>query len=242
MTVGDRPYDAVNGNWPTQDSIGFDGGSWNLKEFVGNNPVIWLDPSGLIRFPLPSCGTAAISTDAQQLCKCLPGLTKAANRNINACMSRYFARNPDQANYCTSKRVNTAQFSCIQNFCNKPCNNIVCVNPHDDTTQLWDPQVGGKIGTGFSNCINHGGFTFPPKVPAIMPCATIYLCDPNCIMNHPSNPGVSDKWSGTALTILHELGHVCNVNDDHDTGNPSFCNDILARCLYVPPPISHTNS
>ena len=48
MYVRARYYDLVNGTWISRDPIGFDGGSWNTREYVGNNPIAGSDPSGLI--------------------------------------------------------------------------------------------------------------------------------------------------------------------------------------------------
>jgi RHS repeat-associated protein len=41
-----RWYDPVNGNWLSQDPIGFAGGQTNTSEFVGNSPTNYTDPSG----------------------------------------------------------------------------------------------------------------------------------------------------------------------------------------------------
>jgi RHS repeat-associated protein len=42
-----RWYDPVNGNWLSQDPIGFAGGQTNTSEFVGNSPTNGIDPSGM---------------------------------------------------------------------------------------------------------------------------------------------------------------------------------------------------
>jgi RHS repeat-associated protein len=39
------------GRWDSRDKLGFDSGSWNPYEYVGNNPVRWADPSGLAPCP-----------------------------------------------------------------------------------------------------------------------------------------------------------------------------------------------
>jgi RHS repeat-associated protein len=41
-----RWYDPVNGDWLSQDPIGFAGGQTNTSEFVGNSPTNYTDPSG----------------------------------------------------------------------------------------------------------------------------------------------------------------------------------------------------
>ena len=45
-----RYYDSKVGRFVTKDPIGFAGGDENLYAYVGNNPVIWIDPSGKVWF------------------------------------------------------------------------------------------------------------------------------------------------------------------------------------------------
>lgn len=47
-----RQYDARNGRFLSQDSIGFAGGDENLYRYVGNNPVNLTDPTGTIAVKL----------------------------------------------------------------------------------------------------------------------------------------------------------------------------------------------
>jgi RHS repeat-associated protein len=46
---GHRDYNAQIGRWTTKDPIGFDGGDANVYAYVGNNPIMFSDPSGLCR-------------------------------------------------------------------------------------------------------------------------------------------------------------------------------------------------
>jgi RHS repeat-associated protein len=45
MQVRARFLDTVKGRWPSRDPIG-SADDWDAYRFVGNNPVIWIDPSG----------------------------------------------------------------------------------------------------------------------------------------------------------------------------------------------------
>lgn len=42
-----RYYDPMEGRFISKDPIGFDGGDVNLYGYVQNNPINWVDPSGL---------------------------------------------------------------------------------------------------------------------------------------------------------------------------------------------------
>ncbi len=47
VRFGARDYDATIGRWTTKDPIGFNGGDTNLYNYVGNNPMSYVDPTGL---------------------------------------------------------------------------------------------------------------------------------------------------------------------------------------------------
>ncbi len=48
MWVKARHLSGTQGRWLSQDPIGFGGGDWNLWRYVGNNPIIGIDPRGLL--------------------------------------------------------------------------------------------------------------------------------------------------------------------------------------------------
>jgi len=50
---GARDYDPHTGRWTAKDPIGFLGGDANLYGYVSNDPVNWIDPSGLQSGPYP---------------------------------------------------------------------------------------------------------------------------------------------------------------------------------------------
>ena len=45
-----RYYDPMAGRFISKDPIGFAGGDVNLYRYVGNGPVVWIDPSGLLKY------------------------------------------------------------------------------------------------------------------------------------------------------------------------------------------------
>ncbi len=63
-----RHYDPNTGRFLSEDPIGFAGGDANLYRYVGNNPVNYVDPSGLIQAgnPLVNLGLNSASTVASR--------------------------------------------------------------------------------------------------------------------------------------------------------------------------------
>ncbi|XZE36951.1 RHS repeat-associated core domain-containing protein [Pirellulaceae bacterium SH501] len=47
-----RYYDTATGRWLSNDPIGFAAGDTNIQRYVGNNPVNYVDPSGLVGEPI----------------------------------------------------------------------------------------------------------------------------------------------------------------------------------------------
>lgn len=49
VRFGARDYDPETGRWTGKDPIGFNGGDTNLYGYVANDPVNWVDPTGLAK-------------------------------------------------------------------------------------------------------------------------------------------------------------------------------------------------
>jgi RHS repeat-associated protein len=74
---GARDYDAETGRWTAKDPIGFAGGDTNLYGYVANDPVNFIDPTGLIRYNAPPPRTVPVT-----------GATENALRCTEACLQR----------------------------------------------------------------------------------------------------------------------------------------------------------
>ena len=57
IRFGARDYDPVVGRWTAKDPIGFEGGDTNLYSYVGQNPLNYVDPSGLSQLSLTPIGS-----------------------------------------------------------------------------------------------------------------------------------------------------------------------------------------
>ncbi len=55
--------DPVTGRWITRDPIGYAAGALNLYEYVGSNPLVWVDPFGLYKTDADKLGE-----ELQKLC------------------------------------------------------------------------------------------------------------------------------------------------------------------------------
>ncbi|MCB9419049.1 MAG: hypothetical protein H6667_04560 [Ardenticatenaceae bacterium] len=54
VRFGLRDYDPVNGRWTSKDPVGFNAGDTNLYAYVQNDPVNFIDPTGLQQAAAPS--------------------------------------------------------------------------------------------------------------------------------------------------------------------------------------------
>ena len=52
---GARDYDAWTGRWASKDPIRFEAGDANIYAYVGQNPINWFDPTGLVKGPITRC-------------------------------------------------------------------------------------------------------------------------------------------------------------------------------------------
>ncbi|MGH7517999.1 MAG: RHS repeat-associated core domain-containing protein [Gemmatimonadales bacterium] len=61
VRFGARDYDASTGRWTAKDPIGFNGGDGNLYAYVGNEPVGYIDPTGLFVWDILDVGFFLLS-------------------------------------------------------------------------------------------------------------------------------------------------------------------------------------
>ena len=117
MMLGARYYEPYIGRFISQDPIGYEGGL-DLYAYVGDNPVSWLDPSGLERVPGELADETAykawfgfiyrfVGEDYSQAYKCLPGVnpTYKIRPDCSGTYSAavYFGAQQDFSPYLTSR-------------------------------------------------------------------------------------------------------------------------------------------
>jgi len=74
VRFGARDYDPETGRWTNKDPIGFGGGDSNVMLYVANDPINFVDPSGLLN-PVKALVAAAVG---------LNGIRKTASGGISA--------------------------------------------------------------------------------------------------------------------------------------------------------------
>ncbi len=80
VRFGARDYDPTTGRWTAKDPIGFAGGDTNLYGYVANDPVNWIDPSGLCGIDL----AVDIAATGYSLYKAIRGCGSATEIGLNA--------------------------------------------------------------------------------------------------------------------------------------------------------------
>ena len=81
-----RYYDAKTGEFLSQDPSGFTGGDYNLYRYVGNNPLLYGDPTGLCRSAITS-GTSNYNTSALSSLYASLGVPAGLSNNYSAIAS-----------------------------------------------------------------------------------------------------------------------------------------------------------
>ncbi|WP_062154553.1 RHS repeat-associated core domain-containing protein [Beggiatoa leptomitoformis] len=80
---GARDYEAETRRWTSKDPIGFAGGDSNLFGYVANDPVNWVDESGLVGTN-PSCSCIATNVNSKTyLLQKNIGLVDIENGHVN---------------------------------------------------------------------------------------------------------------------------------------------------------------
>jgi RHS repeat-associated protein len=95
VRFGARDYDAVTGRWTAKDPILFRGGQMNLYVYVGNDPVNYFDPTGLVtcRFTLDGNGGARLVCTSDEDGRTIVDTTSVGSgrgrcRNNSVCENR----------------------------------------------------------------------------------------------------------------------------------------------------------
>ena len=84
VRFGARDYDAVSGRWTAKDPIRFAGGDSNLFGYVSNNPVNFIDPSGLLETACVIAGNKACEL-AHKRCRAGMGMMSLSTTTAFLC-------------------------------------------------------------------------------------------------------------------------------------------------------------
>ena len=77
-----RYYNPQTGRYITPDPIGLEGGI-NLFAYVGNNPMYWIDPWGLIRYNAPPPKTVPVEGGTKRALECVEQCLKRTTANTS---------------------------------------------------------------------------------------------------------------------------------------------------------------
>lgn len=119
------------------DPIGFSGGSWSLYKYVENNPVNWVDPSGLIHSMCPDTRSGAGPGERSMPWKVIPDPKQPVTQLPNGVTQ-----------YC---------FIVVDQYCDPYCNPDAQIQEHVEATSHPDPPDFG----GSSSWGRLGGHTSP---------------------------------------------------------------------------------
>ncbi len=114
-----RMYDSASGRFCSRDPIGFEGSTWNLFEYVGSQPMIGSDPSGLAYSQTWfMCGGKLERQTPGQSKECCGGKV-FSNRNYTCENNRITPKNPPTPTppycgyFCTRASESSDYFLCI---------------------------------------------------------------------------------------------------------------------------------
>jgi RHS repeat-associated protein len=133
-----RQYNPKYGRWLSRDPIGFDGGN-NLWNYVGNNPVRFNDPSGLILWPTDPAEQARLEKLFQQNKDWAEQEARKRVQRIQEENAKYYQEHPEELD-----ELGRQAYEDIRNFI-LSMGAIECPSP-----------VGSKLPKGWGNIGSHG--------------------------------------------------------------------------------------
>jgi RHS repeat-associated protein len=180
-----RVLDSVKGRWDSRDTQGFGGGDWNLYRYVGNNPVVRTDPSGLADC-LGPCSQLGVPSYPKVPCP--PSIGSAKNELCTALKGLGLKKI-----VATGCLTGPLQAQCLLDWCNGGSGNIYCL----------PASVSDCNGTCAVTYASDGSQC--PNIPTYA-CVPGIISNPLCQYNGGKNT--------LATTILHERIHACGSGDD----------------------------
>ena len=186
-----------------------------------NNPVMYTDPSGNLP-QIIGCGSGARKF-LQKVCKYVNSHIgeDIRTRRINRCISTFAYRAGTPCPSLTPDKV-----KCFQGWC--ASGRIECYKRSGIPGR---PDSGGYAGAPGCVQISPGGSPFDMSGKDNSMTASDYL-QPHIGPYDGEKDGYS--YSLLSLTMLHEIGHKCDVWHGKEGDEHAFtqCNDIWAFCIY----------
>jgi RHS repeat-associated protein len=137
-----RYYDPNVGRFISEDPIGFDGGAVNLYEYVGNQPVNFVDPSGLLKIHGQWCGWDWTGGKKEEYSPHPPGYYKDPEDPLDEACKEH-----DICYYNCRKR-----YPCDNNARNQ-CFVLAC----DIVLKNKAAKIGGAVGNAVSAAMDRPG-------------------------------------------------------------------------------------
>jgi hypothetical protein len=116
-----RYYDPIEGRFVSKDPAGFSGGDVNLYAYVGNNPIIWVDPEGLFHYKpgVPAAGPQ-VETGLRCMDSCIGtdlGISGGGETSGHSAKSKHYSGQAADISFRMNPGLDTTKVMCCAKKC-----------------------------------------------------------------------------------------------------------------------------